>query len=232
MPQRGAFILSATHNCPRTSATASSLAGWVDRSPACAASTIGLLGVTGLIDRHVHRWPGGWPVAVQVLLTLLLSSYVGYWTLRWFHRVGWLRPFHAVHHAMDIGKVGGSGLEEEPVARECRRALCARRRRRRDRAWGWAVPARRSGPEARVLDPGPRRVASHAAAVARRAGQWHWHRSSRTRTRGAPWQGGLSIVRRREPFARGGVDAVRDVARFVCVYGDGVTIRGAGRWRR
>jgi len=65
---------------------------------ALAAGTIGLLSAVAWLDGHGPAWPDGWPQPAQVFLALLLSSFIGYWTHRWFHRFGRLWPFHAVHH--------------------------------------------------------------------------------------------------------------------------------------
>jgi sterol desaturase/sphingolipid hydroxylase (fatty acid hydroxylase superfamily) len=44
-------------------------------------------------------WPGGWPLALQVLLGLLLGEFLMYWYHRWLHTsaLGW--RLHAVHHS-------------------------------------------------------------------------------------------------------------------------------------
>ena len=86
--------------------------------PLAAASAAGLIGVlstSGALDRHQRAW-GSWPVSAQVAIALLMSSFVGYWTHRWFHRFGWLWRFHAVHHdiaAMHVFKGNRIHLGED-----------------------------------------------------------------------------------------------------------------------
>ncbi len=43
-------------------------------------------------------WPNRWPLAAQVGLSLVLGEPLSYWQHRFCHRLGWLWPFHALHH--------------------------------------------------------------------------------------------------------------------------------------
>jgi lathosterol oxidase len=54
-------------------------------------------------------WPDGWALAAQVALGLAIVDVVNYGQHRLVHRVGWLWPFHALHHqsrALDLVKTG------------------------------------------------------------------------------------------------------------------------------
>lgn len=68
--------------------------------PLAAALTAGFVGwwaASGIDVTGV--WPHGWPVVLQVVTVLLLSSLIGYWRHRLHHSVGWLWSYHALHHS-------------------------------------------------------------------------------------------------------------------------------------
>jgi ornithine lipid hydroxylase len=76
------------------------LVGGLSR-PVATPIAIGLLGLVVAVDDHarsVGPWPHHWPMAGQVALGLAMWSFTNYWTHRWFHRVGRLWWFHALHH--------------------------------------------------------------------------------------------------------------------------------------
>ena len=69
--------------------------------PLAEPLTLALAGVfvaVGHDARAAGPWPHHWPMAGQVALGLLIWSLPSYWTHRWFHRVGRLWWFHALHH--------------------------------------------------------------------------------------------------------------------------------------
>jgi sterol desaturase/sphingolipid hydroxylase (fatty acid hydroxylase superfamily) len=63
-----------------------------------AAGAIAVVAVAAAGTRRPHLWPTNWPAAAQVASALAVWSFVGYWTHRTYHRVGFLWKFHAVHH--------------------------------------------------------------------------------------------------------------------------------------
>lgn len=69
--------------------------------PIATPVAVGVLGVVVAVDdraRAAGPWPHQWSMAGQVALGLALWSFANYWTHRWFHRVGRLWWFHALHH--------------------------------------------------------------------------------------------------------------------------------------
>lgn len=76
------------------------LVGGLSR-PIAMPIVIALTGLVVAVDdgaRANGPWPHSWPMVVQVALGLLIWSLTNYWTHRWFHRVGKLWWFHALHH--------------------------------------------------------------------------------------------------------------------------------------
>jgi sterol desaturase/sphingolipid hydroxylase (fatty acid hydroxylase superfamily) len=52
-----------------------------------------------LAGRPAGLWPSRWPLGAQLALALLISELGGYLAHRAQHRVRWLWPMHAIHHA-------------------------------------------------------------------------------------------------------------------------------------
>lgn len=69
--------------------------------PLAGALVAALLGVLALSPAAEGGawWPHDWPYAAQVALTLGFVSFGDYWVHRALHRVGFLWPFHALHHS-------------------------------------------------------------------------------------------------------------------------------------
>ncbi|MBI2423307.1 MAG: sterol desaturase family protein [Candidatus Hydrogenedentes bacterium] len=44
-------------------------------------------------------WPGGWPIAAQAALAIVLGDFGGYWSHRLAHEIPFLWRFHALHHS-------------------------------------------------------------------------------------------------------------------------------------
>ena len=44
-------------------------------------------------------WPGGWPLAAQLVLACAIAELFDYWPHRWMHRHPLLWRFHVVHHS-------------------------------------------------------------------------------------------------------------------------------------
>jgi ornithine lipid hydroxylase len=83
------------------------------------------LGAAGRVGSWRLRdlwWPGSWPFAAQVVLGLAVFSFVGYWTHRWYHTVGWLWSFHLLHHdasELQVLKANRIHLGEDVVRQWC-----------------------------------------------------------------------------------------------------------------
>ncbi len=61
------------------------------------------------LEVGVAVWPTSWPLLAQVGLGLLIADLGSYAQHRAVHRIGWLWPFHALHHqprALDLIKTG------------------------------------------------------------------------------------------------------------------------------
>jgi sterol desaturase/sphingolipid hydroxylase (fatty acid hydroxylase superfamily) len=55
----------------------------------------------GWISQHMQGgiWPGGWPLAAQVILASVVREFFDYWGHRAMHRFDWLWRLHATHHS-------------------------------------------------------------------------------------------------------------------------------------
>ncbi len=64
---------------------------------ALAASAVLAQALSALVA--IPRWPGGWPMALQMLVGVLAYEATSYWQHRLFHARQGLWRFHALHHS-------------------------------------------------------------------------------------------------------------------------------------
>ncbi len=53
------------------------------------------------VNANVQEFMLSLPLAAQLVVLMLAADFVQYWVHRIFHEVGWLWPFHAVHHCAE-----------------------------------------------------------------------------------------------------------------------------------
>jgi sterol desaturase/sphingolipid hydroxylase (fatty acid hydroxylase superfamily) len=65
----------------------------------------------------VRNVVGSWPLVVQVPALVIVADFTQYWVHRTFHVVGFLWPFHAIHHSIEhMDWLAGSRLHLVDVA--------------------------------------------------------------------------------------------------------------------